>query len=351
MNAEVFPRLIRVMQEQHLDALLAVSPENVTYMAGFPLLALGDPRWRQAAALTTWDGRTALLCADGHGQEARRRVGAETVLRTWGEFRDNPIHSLADLLTEFHLSQSRIGIELDCLAASDFRVLATRFPKVIWAPAEGLFARLRRLKGPGEVERLRRLSRIADRAILDLLASGKRTGTQREVRALVAQRVLELGAEECRVSVTSAEAPEPGGVLGVEVTALLEGYHAVIGRTLASNLPSADRRRWEALLAAHRELVAALGPGGGDADLFSPVQRLQTTLGLPGESLVAHGIGLATVEEPFLGPFPEVRVEAGMVLAVGVPGPGPWPLRDMVLVTSDGTELLTGESHPDRFLG
>lgn len=46
----------------------------------------------------TWDGRTALLCVDAH-------------------------------------SQSRIGTELDSLAAADFRVLAARFPNVTWAPS------------------------------------------------------------------------------------------------------------------------------------------------------------------------------------------------------------------------
>ena len=73
---------------------------------------------------------------------------AETVVRSWGEFGDNPTHILADLLTEFHLSQSRIGTELDYLSAADFRVLSARFPNVTWAPAEGLLTRLRRVKGP-----------------------------------------------------------------------------------------------------------------------------------------------------------------------------------------------------------
>ena len=53
MNAELFPRLIRAIHEQHLDGLLAVSPENVAYVLGFPFGGLGEPRWRQAAALVT----------------------------------------------------------------------------------------------------------------------------------------------------------------------------------------------------------------------------------------------------------------------------------------------------------
>lgn len=83
-------------------------------------------------------------------------------------------------------------------------------------------------------------------------------------------------------------------------------------------------------------------------ELSSRIERLQASLGLPGESLVAHGIGLGSVEEPFLGPFPEPRVEADMVLAVGPEGTAPWPLRDMILITPEGPELLTHRSHPDR---
>ncbi len=41
MNAELFPRLIRAIHEHHLDGLLAVSPENVAYVVGFPLGGVG----------------------------------------------------------------------------------------------------------------------------------------------------------------------------------------------------------------------------------------------------------------------------------------------------------------------
>ena len=41
MNAELFPRLIRAIHEQHLDGLLAVSPENVAYVVGFPVGGVG----------------------------------------------------------------------------------------------------------------------------------------------------------------------------------------------------------------------------------------------------------------------------------------------------------------------
>ncbi|MBI2456264.1 MAG: aminopeptidase P family protein [candidate division NC10 bacterium] len=346
MNAEVFPRLIRAIHEQHLDGLLAVSPENVAYVVGFPVGGPGEPRWRQAAALVTWDGRTALLCVDAHAEAIRRRMRAETVVRSWGEFGDNPTHILADLLAEFHLSQSRVGTELDSLAAADFRVLTARFPNVTWAPAEGLLTRLRRVKGPREVERLRHLSRIVDQAFMDVLTSLKREVGEREARALFAQQVLRLGAEECRVAVRRAEAGERSAILGVEVTACIEGYHAVMARTAAPGLPGELRRKWKEREAAHRRLIEALTPGGSGDELSLRTERLQATLGLPGESLVAHGIGLASVEEPFLGPFPEPRVEADMVLAVGPEGTAPWPLRDMVLVTPNGPELLTHRSHP-----
>jgi hypothetical protein len=36
MDPEAFPRLVRAIHEQHLDALLAVSPENVAHLVGFP---------------------------------------------------------------------------------------------------------------------------------------------------------------------------------------------------------------------------------------------------------------------------------------------------------------------------
>jgi Xaa-Pro dipeptidase len=351
MNAEVFPRLIRAIREQHLDGLLAASPENVAYLVGFPVGEPGEPRWRQAAALTTWDGRMALVCVDTHAEAVRRRSGPEMVLRIWAEFGDNPTHVLADLLSEFHLGQARIGVELDYLAAADLRVLEARFPKVSWMAAETLFTRLRRHKGPREVERLRHLSRIADQAFLDVLTSLKQGVADREIRGLIAQELLRLGAEECRVSVTRIESGTRAATSGIEATALLDGYHAVMARAIASPLSGEIRRQWETRLAAHRELIRCLTPGGPAAEVSTGVERLQATLGLSGASLVAHGVGLASVEEPFLGPFPGVEVEAGMVLVVGPGGRVPWPLRDMVLATANGPELLTHRCDPDQGIG
>ncbi len=134
--------------------------------------------------------------------------------------------------------------------------------------------------------------------------------------------------------------------MGIEVVVLLEGYHAVMARALTAGLSGEVRRQWEARLAAQHGLIGALVPGGSAAELARRVEGLQAAFGLPGESLMAHGIWLSSIEEPFLGPFPEAGVEAGMVLAVGPEGTPPWRLRDMVLVSPDGPELLTHRTDP-----
>ncbi|RAI25225.1 peptidase M24, partial [Rhodoplanes serenus] len=60
-----------------------------------------------------------------------------------------------------------MGLELDYLPAADFSDLSERLPGATFAPAQALLARLRQLKTPGEIDVLRKLSRIADRAITE----------------------------------------------------------------------------------------------------------------------------------------------------------------------------------------
>jgi Xaa-Pro aminopeptidase/Xaa-Pro dipeptidase len=60
---------------------------------------------------------------------------------------------------------------------------------------------------------------------------------------------------------------------------------------------------------------------------------------------IGHGIGLETVEEPYLVPGVRVALEEGMVLCVEpsirIPGWGGASIEQEIVVTHDGFELLT----------
>ncbi len=166
MRAKVIMRQRKAMTKAGLDALVAISPENFAYTTGFVVPSQPLMRWRHAMVVVRHDGETALVSVDMEENTVRGKAQGMDV-RVWGEFTDNPMEILANLLADMDLESSKIGLEFDYLPAGDFEDLKGRLPKAQFAPAEQLFDRLRQLKTVEEVTLLRRLSRISDQAIGD----------------------------------------------------------------------------------------------------------------------------------------------------------------------------------------
>jgi len=64
MRSELTPRLQAMMRERGYDAVVAVSPENFAYIAGFGVPSQSLMRWRHAACVVTADGRCAAMVVD-----------------------------------------------------------------------------------------------------------------------------------------------------------------------------------------------------------------------------------------------------------------------------------------------
>jgi Xaa-Pro aminopeptidase len=164
MRDDIAARTRDAMDRAGLDAVVAISPENFAYLTGFVVPSQADLRWRHAAAVLGADGGEGILCVDMEETTVRDRAG-ETEIRVWGEFTDNPMAVLADLLGDLGLDTARIGVEFDYLPAGDLRDLEGRLPLASFVSAEAMMNGLRQIKTADELDLLRRLSRISDTAI------------------------------------------------------------------------------------------------------------------------------------------------------------------------------------------
>jgi len=168
MRQQIVERLQGAMRGNGFDAVVVSSPENYAYVAGFVVPSHSLMRWRHAMAIVTADGRTALLTVDMEESTVRNKAAADTDIRVWGEFTDNAMAVLADLLKDLGLASGRVGVEMDFWPAGPFVELSGTFlPAARFEATQGLLDRLRQIKTTDEVELLRQLSRIADRAITD----------------------------------------------------------------------------------------------------------------------------------------------------------------------------------------
>jgi ectoine hydrolase len=369
MRHDIVARQVRAMREARLDGLISISPENFAYVTGFLSPTQPLMRWRHAAALVTAEGRTALLAVDMEASTIRSRAPAGTEVAVWREFSFEAMQVLADLLGRHELATARIGIELDYLPAGDFAVLRELLPGAELVAAQNLLARLRQIKTPEEIEILRRLSRIADRAIVEAYRSVRAGSTEMDLAAALTRGVYEEGAEYFKLMIVATgersvfpnvgptnRVLKDGDICRLEVFPMIAGYHAGVCRTAAVGAPPAQAERiWANLTECKHLLLAAIKPGASTRAIYDLYLAKLGELHLPPISFVGHGIGLQLHEDPYLGPSGDQPLEPGMVLGIE-------PLvyetgfgfgmqnKDMVLVTDRGCELLSDYADTEALL-
>ena len=97
MRPEIIERQRRIMADNGLDALVAISPENFAWTTGFVVPSQPILRWRHAMVVVKADGTHAVVGVDMEETTVRNRLPGEEV-RVWGEFTDNAMTCLAALL-------------------------------------------------------------------------------------------------------------------------------------------------------------------------------------------------------------------------------------------------------------
>jgi Xaa-Pro aminopeptidase len=276
---------------------------------------------------------------------------------------------LADVLRRHGLAASAIGIELDYLPAADFTALRELLPQASFVPAQAMLARLREVKTAQEIDLLRRLSRIADKAITEAFRSVRAGASEMDLAAALTRGIYEGGAEYFKLMIvaTGERSVFPnvgptrrilkrGDVCRVEIFPMTNGYHAGVCRTAAVEAaPPHAERIWANLTACKHMLLDAIKPGASTQSIYGLYLKKVGELGLPPISFIGLGIGLHLHEDPYLGPTGDRALEAGMVLGIE-------PLiyetgfgfgmqnKDMVLVTPGGCELLSDYLNTDELL-
>ena len=374
MRREIIARQLQAIAVSKLDAMISCSPENFAYVTGFVVPSQPLLRHRHAMTVVTADGRAALFGVDMEESTIRARE-PDAVLAVWAEFSDDPMLVLASLLGELDLGQARIGIEIGYLPAADFARLQMAMPGVTFVACDDVFARMRQLKTAEEIDLLRKLSRIADQAITDAISAVAAGDTEMDLAAHLTRNVYELGAQQFKLMIVAtgerSQLPNVGptsrqlsrgDVCRVEIFSVIDGYHAGVCRTaVVQQAPPHAEDIWQLLAECKHLILNRIKPGASCRSIYDEFIAKLATKKLPPISFVGHGIGLFLHEDPYIGRTPiigstqDAMLETGMVL-------GFEPLcyrtgygfgmqnKDMVVVTDNGSELLSDYAKTDRLL-
>jgi Xaa-Pro aminopeptidase len=367
MDKEIIDRLVRRIRAEGLDAIVAISPENVTYVSGFVVPSQSLMRWRHAACIVTADSHIAMVAIDMEATTVKAHA-AITDLRIYREFSDEPMDQLADALGDLKLDRGQVAIELDFLPASDFATLQKRLPEVRWVPADPIFNKARQIKTAGELALLRALSKLTDNALGVALRSARVGMSELELAGTLLTSLFGGGAESYKLMIIasgersqfpnvgpSGRRLERGDIIRMEIFGQKNGYLAGVCRTAVVGDATPEQYKiWSNLIECKYLVMDLIKPGARCLEIYRKFLEKFSALGFEPISFVAHGIGLHLHEEPYMGRYGDQTVEAGMVGAfeplVYIPGRFGMQNKDMFAVSAGGCELLSDVTPTDTLL-
>ncbi len=361
-----------LMTEAGLDGLLVTIKANVRYFSGF------DSQF--------WESPTRpwflLVPRQGAPVAVIPEIGAPGMAATWVEDirtwpapvpEDDGVSLLAAAIEALPRRFGRIGAELGPetalrMPAADFeRVRRAVAPREV-ADGSAIIRRLRMIKSPAEIARIRHICQLASDAFEALPARLGAGDSEREACRKLRLELIGRGADDTPY-VMGASGPGgydnivmgptdrvlgPGDLLIIDTGSVFDGYFCDFDRNFAFGPPDdAARRAHDVVYRATEAGIAAARPGATTTEVWRAMAAVLEVGGSIGNNVgrLGHGLGLEMTEPPSNRPGDDTPIEPGMVLTIE-PGMLFAPGRMMVheenlVVTEDGSALLTRRAPPE----
>lgn len=354
-------RLFPLLKEESVDAFLITHPVNVSYLTGFS---------GESSYLVISKTRT-ILVSDGRftQQIAEECPGLETYIRKPVELL--PVAAAGVLA---RLPAASVGFESQHVTVAELETLREAAPSITWKPGRDRVERFRMIKDAGEIEQIRQAIDIAERAFAMFRAMLRAEDSEKELADALEMYVRRAGGKCTSFPSIIAVGPRaalphapPSSMKVRDADLLLVDWgaagpfyksdltrvlvpHNNLGFQRRTNFMPAEKLReiYGVVRSAQEATIRFLRPGVLASAVDASARDVITQAGY-GDYFthsIGHGIGMQVHEAPLMKAGNDMPLEAGMVVTIEpgiyIPDWGGVRIEDDVLITADGSEVLTG---------
>ena len=351
------------------DSVLLTSIHNINYHADFLYCSFGRP---YGLAVAGGDFTTISANIDG-GQPWRRSVGCDNLVYTdWR--RDNFIRAVQRLIPD----RGVVGVETDHITVDNMEKLRAALPNCEFRDIGAPLMRLRMMKSDEEIAHIKSGAQVCDiggKALVEAVAEGvpEHEVALESTRAMareIARRMPDgelmdtwtwfqsgINTDGAHNPVTTRKVCA-GDILSLNCFSMMAGYYTALERTLFfRHADDASLRMWGVNCDVHRAGLKLIRPGAKCGDVARELNKIFEAEGLLDRRTFGYGhsfgvlchyygreAGLEFREdvETVLEPGMVVSMEPMIMIPEGQPGAGGYREHDILVVTENGAENITG---------
>lgn len=356
------------MAVNDVDAVLLTSHHCIAYFSGWLYCAFG----RRYGMVLTQEAATTISAGVDGGQPWRRSFGQNVTYSDWR--RDNFYRAVRQLTPRVR----RLGIEFDHVSLEFRSQLDLALPGVEFVDVGQPAMWMRVVKSDEELALIRQGARIADLAAAASLEAIQ-SGVSEHVVAMAGQNAMvrEIAATfpqvelmdswvwfQSGINTDGAHNPvtnrvvRAGDILSLNCFPMIFGYCTALERTLfCDHVDDASLAVWERNLAVHRRGLELIRPGARCNEIAAELNEMYRGWGMLkyrsfgyGHSfgVLCHyygreaGVELREDVATELRPGMVVSMEPMVMLPDGMPGAGGYREHDILIVTGNGADNITG---------
>ncbi|MFX1315509.1 MAG: M24 family metallopeptidase [Promethearchaeota archaeon] len=355
-------RAMETLEKYNIDALIATTPVNVFYTTGIPTLHVSNNpilfvlyNQYPSFSLITNDGNVILFIwalfdsIDKFSwiNDYERINSPQGALKVLGE-----------KLEELGLKGKTIGIEM-LMPRYQSEYLQKEYPKTSFVDGDKVFLEMRLIKSKEEINRIKKSTEIAEKAILSCIESLREGITDNDLLKIARKTIIDEGAEgwdhlTMSIGASDPEAPgvgtvvKPNDMIRFDFGTVWKGYVSDVSReAVVGQAPQKAKIAMDNMIKVQEFCLDNLKPGANPKELYDSAFQYFKQMGRGFCSIVGHSIGLETEETHLfgMGHSYEGLIKENMVLDVeawqNVRSQGLIGIEDCYRITSTGCEKLS----------